>query len=178
MWYILFITISMLLLSGCAPHPDYRDEGGSSEYGKSRLDQRYRLPGQIEKSDSPKTGKLIELGRIIQSYLGRPYRGKSRYDAGLDCSQFTREVFTKYNIESFPRTVRDQLKFGRDVANGNLQYGDLVFFNIKGNNISHVGIYIGHDEFIHSSTSSGVIISALKTKYWQRRFTGFRRVIP
>jgi len=119
----------------------------------------------------------IKFGRILQEYLGKPYAGRSRFDPGLDCSLFTGEVFKKFAKIQLPRTSEDQFKAGGPVNSGELAFGDLVFFRTDGNRISHVGVYIGHDEFIHASTSNGVIISKMGEKYWAKRFMGARRVL-
>ena len=119
----------------------------------------------------------ISFGRILQLYLGKPYSGRSKYDPGMDCSLFTGEVFKKYAKIELPRKSEEQFKIGDPVKGGQSIFGDLVFFNTDGRGVSHVGIYVGHNEFIHASTSSGVIISGLKEKYWSKRFMGARRVI-
>ena len=119
----------------------------------------------------------IAFGRILQVYLGKPYAGRSRYDPGMDCSLFTGEVFKKYAKIDLPRKSEEQFKAGDPVNGGQLVFGDLVFFNTDGKSVSHVGIYVGHDEFIHASTSNGVIISGMNEKYWAKRFMGARRVI-
>jgi cell wall-associated NlpC family hydrolase len=121
---------------------------------------------------------LIELGRIIQSHLGTPYKGKSRTRDGMDCSSFTAAVFDEFNRTKLPRTAKKQSKTGQKVDRRRLRYGDLVFFKTSGSSVSHVGIYIGDDEFVHSSTSTGVIISNLKEKYWRKRYAGARRILP
>jgi len=119
----------------------------------------------------------IKLGRILQEYLGKPYAGRSRFDPGLDCSLFTSEVFKKYSKIQLPRTSEDQFKDGKPVNSGELAFGDLVFFRTDGSGISHVGIYVDFGEFIHASTSNGVIISKMSEKYWEKRFVGARRVL-
>ncbi len=170
----------LLFLAGCQVNPRYRT-GGPTVAGEEQkaLDNdehtRDRKYGQSEKTS---TAELERLGRIIQSYLGIPYAGSSPYDKGLDCSQFTRLVYEKYNRTALPRTARDQYKAGRKVAPGRLQYGDLLFFKTNGNSISHVGIYVGYGEFTHASSSGGVIISSLNEKYWKKRYAGARRILP
>jgi cell wall-associated NlpC family hydrolase len=87
-------------------------------------------------------------------------------------------VFERFDGTDLPRKASEQFKIGQRVRKNSLRYGDLVFFKINGRSISHVGIYIGHDEFVHASYSSGVVISHIDEKYWQKRFAGARRIIP
>ncbi len=159
------LCLIVIISVGCTrSYPRY-GSGGESPSGESRP-----VPSQNS------VNTTIKLGRILQEYLGKPYAGRSRYDPGLDCSLFTGEVFKKYAKISLPRTSEDQFNAGSPIKNGQLAFGDLVFFRTDGNGISHVGVYVGNDEFIHASTSIGVIISKLDEKYWAKRFMGARRV--
>lgn len=155
----------MVFLVGCAPYPRYRNGGAET-------------PPVVAPTDKGRTtDENLRLGAIIQAYLGRPYRGKSKYAVGVDCSLFASEVFNKFNGLELPRTVKEQYKTGSKVNRKHLEYGDLVFFNTERNKVSHVGIYVGYNEFAHASTSSGVIVSGLNEKYWSKRFVGARRVL-
>lgn len=113
----------------------------------------------------------------------KSYTGKFRYvyggtstTTGMDCSAYTQLVF-KNNGTSIPRTTRAQYATGTPVSKSNLQKGDLVFFNTSGRGVSHVGIYIGNNNFIHNSTSQAVMISSIYDRaYWGARYIGARRV--
>lgn len=113
----------------------------------------------------------------------KSYTGKFKYvyggssvRTGMDCSAYTQLVF-KNNGTSIPRTTREQYRIGTPVAKSQLQKGDLVFFNTTGKGVSHVGIYIGNNNFIHNSTSKAVSISSIYEKaYWGPRYIGARRV--
>jgi len=174
----LFILLTIIAInSGCGLRQKYRvDRDGERTEISNNQSQKISKNKQSENGES-NTKHLIELGRLIQSYLGRPYSGKSRYTKGFDCSKFVQELYYKFDGTELPRTVKEQAKSGYSVNKGDVQYGDLVFFRTEGRRPSHVGIYIGFNEFIHSSTSSGIIISNLKEKYWKKRFLGGRRII-
>lgn len=83
----------------------------------------------------------------------------------------------KFNVDDLPRTSQSQAKVGTPVAKENLRSGDLVFFNTFGNGISHAGIYLGDDQFAHSSSSKGVSISKLSERYYKDRYVTARRVV-
>ena len=161
----LIIVSILMFLVGCTSYPRYRNGGAETPPVVTPTDKKYT------------TNENLRLGSIIQAYLGKPYRGKSKYAAGVDCSLFAREVFDKFNGLELPRTVKDQYKAGKKVNRKHLVYGDLVFFNTERNKVSHVGIYVGYNEFAHASTSKGVIVSGLNEKYWAKRFVGARRVL-
>ena len=111
-------------------------------------------------------------------YLGTRYAYGGTTPSGFDCSGFTQYVFRQLNI-SINRTAAAQYSNGVAVAKANLVPGDLVFFNTSGGGISHVGIYTGNGQIIHSSSSKtgGVIYSALNSSYYASRYVGARRVI-
>lgn len=111
-----------------------------------------------------------------RSYLGVPYKLGGTSRSGIDCSGFTQVVF-KQNGISIPRTTGQQFSTGTSVAKSNLKNGDLVFFNTMGRGVSHVGIYVGNNNFIHASTSRGVMISSIyDPHYWGSRYIGAKRV--
>lgn len=114
-----------------------------------------------------------ELTTTASQYIGTPYVYGGTTTRGFDCSGFTQRVFSDLGIK-LNRTSSAQYSQGTAVTN--LLPGDLVFFNTSGRGVSHVGIYIGNNQFIHSSTSKGVIISGLGENYWSKRYVGAKRI--
>jgi cell wall-associated NlpC family hydrolase len=111
-----------------------------------------------------------------KQYIGTPYVWGGMTPSGFDCSGLVQYVFAQNGI-SLPRTTALQYKVGTSVSKSNLKPGDLVFFNTSGSGVSHVGIYIGDNQFIHSSSSKGVVITSLSNSYWSARYLGARRVL-
>jgi lipoprotein Spr len=74
-----------------------------------------------------------------------------------------------------PRTARSQYEMGVKIKKEQLQQGDLVYFNTTGG-ISHVGVYLSNNKFVHAATSAGVMISDLDDMYYKKRFLGANRV--
>ncbi|QKS72696.1 S-layer homology domain-containing protein [Paenalkalicoccus suaedae] len=111
-----------------------------------------------------------------KKHIGVPYLFGGTTPAGFDCSGYARYVFNESGI-SLPRTTGEQYSTGQHVAKSNLQKGDLVFFNTSGRGVSHSGIYMGGNQFIHASSSRGIIISDINDPYyWGSRYIGARRV--
>lgn len=123
------------------------------------------------------TGELVQkILKTAEGWLGTPYLYGGTTRNGVDCSAFVQNVF-KANGINLPRTSREQFRVGIGIPQSQLKPGDLVFFNTLGSGISHVGIYLGNDEFV-SATRDMVKIQSLKDGYWSRTYRGSRRVIP
>ena len=75
----------------------------------------------------------------------------------FDCSSFVKELYKELGI-NLPRVSRQQARVGKPIEKANLQVGDLIFFNTLGNYISHVGMSIGGNKFVHASSKAGKII--------------------
>ncbi|MBQ8769104.1 MAG: C40 family peptidase [Oscillospiraceae bacterium] len=111
-----------------------------------------------------------------KKYIGVPYVWGGSTPSGFDCSGFVQYVFAQHGIQ-LPRTSKQQYGVGTSVSKSNLKAGDLVFFETDGNGVSHLGIYIGNNQFIHASTSKGVVISSLSNTYWAPRYYGAKRIL-
>jgi murein DD-endopeptidase / murein LD-carboxypeptidase len=132
-------------------------------------------------------GRNLDTGRkkpkhIIKSaekYIGTPHCMGGTTKKCLDCSGLTYVSFAKHKI-SLPRISQEQARYGRLIFDRNdLKRGDLVFFTKSYNTsayITHVGIYLGNNRFIHASTSSGVIVTPLDNPWWSQRFVFGTRV--
>jgi len=110
--------------------------------------------------------------------LGVRYRwGGSSPEAGFDCSGFVSHVFREGLGLVLPRSSKEMSKSGEAIGRNELRPGDLVFFNTMRNAFSHVGIYLGDNQFVHAPRSGGrVRVEDLNHSYWNKRFDGARRV--
>jgi cell wall-associated NlpC family hydrolase len=123
-------------------------------------------------------GKAGDVVVGALNMIGVRYRwGGNTPDSGLDCSGFVRYVFQDTLGLNLPRRAEEMSRVGEKVSMSNLKPGDLVFFNTMRRTFSHVGIYIGDNKFVHSpSTGSTIRVDDLDDGYWEKRFTGARRV--
>lgn len=113
----------------------------------------------------------------IESFLGTPYLWGGNTRRGVDCSGFTKLVMQEngYNI---PRVSRDQARVGTKVHEKALNLGDLLFFDTKGmGHVTHVGIYLGGNLLVHSSSSKGVTLVLFSDRYFHSRFLSARRIV-
>lgn len=112
-----------------------------------------------------------------KSYLNVPYVWGGTSAQGFDCSGFIQYVYGKHGV-SLPRVTSDQYNAGTAISKSSLKPGDLVFFETYKPGASHVGIYLGNNQFIHASSGAGkVIISNLTSTYYIEHYIGSRRVL-
>jgi cell wall-associated NlpC family hydrolase len=116
-----------------------------------------------------------QLKNFFDSWQGVRYRLGGLSSKGIDCSGLTLRAYEELFGVSLPRTVIGQSKKGQRVNKQALQPGDLVFFK-TGRFSRHVGIYVGENQFLHASRSSGVTVSDLDNVYWQKKFWQAKRV--
>lgn len=128
-------------------------------------------------STSTSASKLVSYAK---SLLGKPYVWGAQGPSSFDCSGFTYYVFKNCANITLPRTSVDQSTYGITVSKSNLKVGDLVFFDTDGandGNVSHVGIYIGSNQFIHSSSTKGKVVISDFTNYYNNAFVRAKRVL-
>jgi len=160
------------------PSLRYSDLLNDKEYEQSLADLLEQDTSTVQtQNDTDFNSDTVKLLKIKAfDFLGTRYRFGGTSRNGLDCSSFVQQVFDEMNV-SLPRTAREQFERGDVVARGDMQKGDLVFFQTYASFPSHVGIYLGNNKMIHaSSTHRRVVISSLDTPYYRARYLGAKRV--
>lgn len=120
--------------------------------------------------------KKIMILKKAKKLLGKKYLWGAKVGDlnNFDCSSFVKELYKEIGI-NLPRVSRDQSKIGQKISLNNLEIGDLIFFNTIGDYVSHVGIYIGNNKFIHaSSKAKKTIVSEFSGYYRQKAIFGTR----
>lgn len=126
--------------------------------------------------------KVRNIIEVARSFHGTPYKFGGTTSKGMDCSGLIYTAFKEEDIH-LPRISRDMAAKGKKISLHEVTVGDLVFFKTdnRRNVINHVGLVVdvfpGKILFIHSSTSQGVIVSALDESYWNKAFVEARRII-
>lgn len=160
------ITVSMAgLFSSC-----HSSRSGASRPGHPRVEEiRIGHIGDMRK-------KIIKEAR---SWIGTPYKYAGQEKGkGADCSGMVMMVYERATGDKLPRNSAKQAEFCKKIDASDVDAGDLVFFATgkDPDRISHVGIVIDNENFIHASSSKGVVISNFTTDYYQRTFRMFGRV--
>lgn len=117
----------------------------------------------------------IPLLELIDKWWGTRYCMGGLTEDCIDCSAFTQLILRDVYQINLPRTAQEQFSQVEKTELEDIKEGDLVFFNTNGKDISHVGVYLLNNKFVHAATTGGVMISDLNDKYWQARYRGAGR---
>ena len=161
------------VVSICGSSGDWYEIFYNGEFRYVQLRDASSLPSRDGSSFSRTGSRVVEYSK---NFLGVPYVYGGSTPSGFDCSGFTSYVYKQFGY-SLPRTAASQAGVGTPVSRANLLPGDLVFFDTYGG-ISHVGIYVGGDNFIHATVPGDIVrISSLSSSYYSSRYVTARRVL-
>ncbi|MDE5794723.1 MAG: C40 family peptidase [Muribaculaceae bacterium] len=173
--FILFaFAIIGISLTSCRSSKKSDSSYYESNFEHNKKDDR--KAGKHIIGDS-KTGK--KLVKEANGWLGTPYGyGKAEKGVACDCSGMVMSVYLKVTGIKLPRNSAQQQDFCKKLKKKDVKIGDLCFFATgkDPDKVSHVGIMVDDNNFIHASTSKGVVISDISQPYWVKTFKGFGRV--
>lgn len=157
------------------------EKAGSQGGSKSSQSKTYKGKGKtgVQYTNLKKLRGADKLGsQLVNSayqYIGVPYVFGGNTPDGFDCSGFTKYVFSHNGI-TLPRMADEQYRLGAKVSRSELIPGDLVFFTTYEPGVSHTGIYVGDNNFISATSSGGIRVDSLDSRYWADRYVGAKRV--
>ena len=164
----LLIIAPLLALTACSSNIAYQQD-----QDEDQLNQL--IAAQLKTNKPHQYSDIMDkrLSKVYKEWVGTRYRFGGLTKKGIDCSGFMQTTFLDAFGVALPRSTSEQRYVGKEIKKHQLRVGDLVFFRKN----HHVGVYIGNDKFMHSSTSRGVIIESLNDNYWTRTYTQSRRVL-
>ena len=184
------------LLFGCASHPQQVAEQQKPQVqnqakfvaaqSASVYEEELATEKELANFSGSKPYQLPVLADSIlergMSLIGTRYRFGGTSEAGFDCSGFIGYLFREEAGMNLPRSTREMINVDAPlVSRSNLEPGDLLFFATNGRRgrVSHAGIYLGDNQFIHSSSrrSGGVRIDSLGDSYWSKTFIEAKRAL-
>ena len=153
------------------------ENGNSRVCSKWRNKYRYSKNWYIRFSNTPKSSEKMENAiNLLEEQVGKPYVWGATGPEAFDCSGLVRYVYKTALGKEIPRVSYDQSKFGQEVDKKDLQVGDLIFFDtMKKGRVSHVGMYIGNNEFIHASSPKNGVKKSKLSGYYEEAYRGARR---
>jgi hypothetical protein len=183
---VLFFASACLLLTtlfvGCHPGRKAASRRAAEQAATITSKKKILDPQSIREKYAgimgvkPKNIENVPLYSFIDTWYGTRYRMGGNDRNGIDCSAFARKLYDRVYRIDLVRTSVEQYDNCKHVKGKNVREGDLVFFRIDSKRVSHVGIYLMNDYFVHASTSKGVMISNLNEPYWQKYFEGIGRI--
>jgi cell wall-associated NlpC family hydrolase len=177
------ISLAILVALGLTSSDASRRFADAAKKGKK---EKNRTKKDKEKNDKGKkdtkqgeSSSGNEVVRVAQKYKGATYAWGGASPKGFDCSGFTWYVYNKATGMDITRGVEEQWQLGRAVSHGSWQPGDIVFFeNTFERGLSHVGIYMSGNTFIHAENEdTGVVVTSLESEYYSQRYAGARRLL-
>ncbi len=112
----------------------------------------------------------ISLYMLIDEWYGTAYKYGGCDKSGIDCSNFVNVLYQEIYKKSLKGSSASIFNQCRSISKNELQEGDLVFFKIENNTISHIGLYLQNNKFVHATTKKGVMIDDLGTAYYTKYF--------
>lgn len=180
------LSCLLLLLAGCAGRapvdapPASQAPGAPADAASAGtapdIQSQQELDALVAEVMSEAPPLRVSLEAQHEDWKGVPYRYGGLSPRGVDCSGFVYLTFLSRLGMQVPRTTTELLKSGEKVRRDEIRVGDLVFFRTGPGN-RHVGIYMGNGDFLHASSSQGVMTSSLSNPYWRQRYWQARRLV-
>lgn len=171
-FYLLILFSISFFANSCKSHKEisktekYSTDLHLSTSGSKKIELKYAELLKVDKNNI----QNIRLYSFIDSWYGTPYKYGGKNKKGIDCSNFTSTLYSDVynkNISGTSASLFEQCKI---VSKNNLKEGDLVFFKIEKDNVSHIGVYLQNNKFVHATTKKGVMIDDLDQAYYKKYY--------
>lgn len=186
--HTLLAACSILYLASCAHHKHVQATG-TADAEKKKKPETY----EAKKPSASKTTAIEEkyaallgvdphsirndkLYVFINDWYGVPYKYAGKDKSGIDCSGFSSALYSAVYQKQLSPSAKVQADETKKIDIASLQEGDLVFFDIGTGKISHVGVYLQNNKFVHASTKKGVMINDLNEPYYKKYYVRSGRV--
>lgn len=161
-----------MVVLGCHPKKKIIQPDPQKEARKHPESKETRVVPEVEAKLglSHKEIKQNKLYSFVSEWYGVPYKYGGCKKDGVDCSCFTGVLYEQVYGRTLGRTAGDMFVECNKISPEEAKQGDLFFFKINGNSISHVGVFLKGKLFVHASTSKGVIINSIEEAYYKKYF--------
>ncbi|MBU0657047.1 MAG: C40 family peptidase [Gammaproteobacteria bacterium] len=170
--------LAALMLAGCGENTKTSDANKAGKYAVQLAHAKNQSASVSRLPTEQRSVTLVD--RVVwnaQKQQGKMYRwGGESPKTGFDCSGLTQYAFGQGAGVGIPRTAAAQYNAAVKVPRQQATKGDLVFFNTSGRRVSHVGIYLGNEKFVHAPRTGKAITTDKLAGYWERKLIGFGRI--
>ena len=177
---IILLVAAFQLISTYCSKQVYPDASNQSISNAERRKLENFIEAGTEEEINAQNVKADQIINTAQKYLGVPHCMSGTTMKCMDCSGLLVTVFAKYGIK-LPHNSEEQARYGKIISGKDeLKKGDLVFFirSYETNNfITHSGIYVGNNKFIHTSSKKGVTVTSLSDPWWNEKFIFGTRIL-
>lgn len=163
--------VLLMCITSCGSHKATQPSSSTRVEKGPEIEHELKGPKKSPWEKTDVKARNQSLNDFVKDWEGTPHRMGGNTKKGVDCSGFVIQAYLQVYDEAFiSRRAEDIFGETKPIKRDKLQEGDLVFFKISGRRISHVGIYLADDNFAHTSSSRGVMVSNLNEPYWDKRF--------
>ncbi|MEO6882853.1 MAG: C40 family peptidase [Bacteroidia bacterium] len=142
----------------------------NKETNSSSFDQKIQNKYATQLGVSQKNISNISLYTFIDKWYGVPYKYGGKTMNGIDCSDFVSILFNNVYEKNISGSAAGMYNQCKKISMENLREGDLIFFKIGSSEISHIGIYLQNNKFVHATVHRGIMIDDLNEAYYKKYF--------
>lgn len=167
--FVFLCTLIAIAFSttSCRSHKDNSTNTTNTTVPKTKkVKEKYATLLNVDESKI----ENVKLYSFIDEWYGVPYKYGGKNKSGIDCSNFTSTLYSNIYGKSVSGSSASIYEQCKTISKSNLEEGDLVFFKIDGDKISHIGVYLQNNKFVHATTKKGVMIDDLDETYYKKYF--------
>ncbi|MGZ4117492.1 MAG: C40 family peptidase [Bacteroidia bacterium] len=156
-------------MSSCRTH---KETSSSTEHKKISASKTKNIQSKYAAILHVDESKIdnVKLYSFIDEWYGVPYKYGGNNKKGIDCSNFASTLYSTVYLKPLTGSSSSIFTQCKVVSKNNLEEGDLVFFKIDGDNISHIGVYLQNNKFVHATTKKGVMVDDLDEDYYKKYY--------
>lgn len=173
--YIVFLALSSILIA-CKSRKLADNSNQSNSTKETAISKNLKTKYAEKLGVNTTEIKNQKLYSFIDDWYGVPYKYAGKDKKGIDCSGLTSTLYYNVYQKTISANTKSLVNEVKTINKNDLKEGDLVFFKIDSDKVSHVGVYLQNQKFVHASTKKGVMISDLNEPFFQKTYHSAGRI--